>query len=79
MGIFDRDGDCPAFPQHAATGNLEGWRHGLTARDYFAAQILPAVYAAGVANGFCDQDAMAKEAYELADAMLEARAQEPPK
>lgn len=33
----------PAFPQHAETGNLEGWWHGMDLRDYFAAKAMQAL------------------------------------
>lgn len=50
-----------------------GQHYGMTLRDYFAAQVLPAVYAASIARGSDLQDVIADEAYELADQMLIAR------
>lgn len=69
----------PAFPQHAETGNMEGWRHGMALRDYFAAHALPAVIAAYVqSNGSCiGTDHILRNApiiaFQFADAMLEKR------
>lgn len=68
----------PAFAQDVhvsrANGGVEITKFGgLSLRDYFAAQILPAVYTASLARGEDLQDTIAEEAYELADAMIEAR------
>jgi hypothetical protein len=66
----------PAFP---TTINREIVR-GMTLRDYFAAAVLPVVYTAyvedGYPNGYPKFEEIAKDAYELADAMLIARKQE---
>lgn len=46
---------------------------GMQLRDYFAAAVLPQVYATSVMAGSGEQTEIAEEAYELADAMLTAR------
>lgn len=58
----------PAFPVGFTCTHA-----GMTLRDYFAARALPAVITAAVQNGHTDQESIVAEAYELADAMLEAR------
>ena len=55
----------PAFPIGSTP---EEWGNGMTLRDYFAAKAMQ--------NCICDDytpDAIAKAAYEMADAMLKAR------
>ena len=55
----------PAFPIGSTP---EEWGNGMTLRDYFAAKAMQ--------NYICDDyttDAIAKAAYEMADAMLKAR------
>jgi hypothetical protein len=74
----------PAFPRPASEFTLGGTlpdgndpipeQDGMSLRDYFAAHVLPAVYAASVARGDELQETIVAEAYELADAMLEERA-----
>jgi hypothetical protein len=54
----------PAFPTYLA----ENMALGMTLRDYFAAVILPAMYDQPISY-----DAMAKEAYNMADSMMIAR------
>lgn len=66
----------PAFPE--PIGDTSGRQYapalGMSLRDYFAAQALPAVISARVAAGDdILQESIAEECYELADAMLEAR------
>jgi len=71
----------PAFPceQHETQDNLwnQTFESGMTLRDYFAAKALPA-YLSHVSDGGsailsrCYAEA-AKEAYEIADAMIKAR------
>lgn len=61
----------PAFPVNGATS----WYPGMTLRDYFAAQALPIVLKnimKDVDWELCPQWA-AKEAYNVADAMINAR------
>ena len=55
----------PAFPTWIETDNMA---HGMSLRDYFAAAVLPAMYEQPISY-----DAMAQEAYNMADAMLIAR------
>lgn len=66
----------PAFPN-----KKEGERgYGMSLRDYFAAEALPAVYAEtcreSVISGWAEnwKVGVALEAYQMADAMLAARA-----
>jgi hypothetical protein len=66
----------PAFPRpFSKDGDTEAWsQEGLSVRDYFAAQALPAVYAARVTAGLdILQESLTAEAYEIADAMIEER------
>ena len=58
----------PAFP--AMHYDLADNEHGLTMRDYFAAEVLQGLLASGL-----DQPKFefARKSYEMADAMLEAR------
>lgn len=58
----------PAFPSEF---NLPQ-NQGLTMRDYFAASAMQGLIVAYVDNS-SDVDAYSKKAYEVADAMLEAR------
>ena len=58
----------PAFKAPAT-----GVAPAMTLRDYFAAAVLPQVYATSVVSGGDSQRDIAIEAYEIADAMLTAR------
>jgi len=69
-----RDDGGPAFPSDGPADAISYW--GMSLRDYFAAQVLPAVYAHALNEGVESQDAIVAEAYELADAMLEQRTKE---
>jgi hypothetical protein len=62
----------PAFP--TGTG-VTPYNPGMTLRDYFAANVLQGMYAKGIfATGLTGiMIDTAKEAYEMADAMLKAR------
>lgn len=62
-----------AFPQALSVEQEFIGSDGMSLRDYFAAKALPAVYAASIARGDELQESIACEAYELADAMIEAR------
>lgn len=67
-----------AFPQHAETGNLENWRHGMELRDYFAAQALTGMIASSPITDRTDPQKInkpgwAKQAYEFANAMMVER------
>jgi len=59
----------PAFPVQDAAS----WQgHGMSLRDYFAAKVVQGICASGPGTYMTNQR-IAKEAYELADAMLKAR------
>ena len=60
-----------AFPSEAY-GNAAP-HTGMTLRDYFAAKALEGICASQQTKMFADQDHLAKGAYLLADAMMEAR------
>jgi len=63
--------DVPAFPQ---TMDTIIDKPGMTLRDYFAGQALPALIAEAYSpEGYLDFDDVFSNAYEFADAMLEAR------
>lgn len=59
-----------AFPFESRAGGVEFTNYGMTMRDYFAAQALPAIIEARRGLG---EEAAAKSAYAHADAMLAAR------
>jgi len=69
----------PAFPNCIDNGVTVKYHTGMTLRDYFAAQALPRVidyWMKPVPDTFDlpeVSDAIAKEAYLMADAMLKAR------
>lgn len=71
----------PAFPmtEYNGDGSYYHDHSGMTLRDYFAAQALPAIIAAVCArqhhlrDGMGVRQSMAMDAYELADEMLKAR------
>ena len=75
-------GNPPAFPAGWPEAGYEP-HYGMTLRDWFAGQVLPAIVAATSAgqhqpgDGFDDertiQDRMVSDAYKLADAMLAHR------
>jgi len=67
------DESRPAFPT-SRYGDGEGGpiQGGLTMRDYFAAAALQGICASGPSSTYTNQ-ALANEAYSVADAMLEAR------
>lgn len=66
----------PAFPteNEGQTGTSRWHFQGMSLRDYFAAKVLPALYDDSL-GGPDWRDAVANEAYQLADAMLKAREQ----
>lgn len=50
------------------------YQPGMELRDYFAAKVMQGICASGLSIGdMVTNQAMAKEAYDLADAMMEAR------
>jgi hypothetical protein len=59
----------PAFPAPAGVSHIT--EQGMTLRDYFAAQVMPEIVQRVEAGGF---ERVAKLCYEMADAMLKARA-----
>ena len=62
----------PAFPSHGTMGEVN--YQGMTLRDYLAAKAMQGICAAmGELKKGCTQEAIAKEAYEIADAMLKHR------
>ena len=78
-----RDSDKPAFPQHPGIqcdGPPTDW-HGMTLRDYFAGQALTSTMLLVTGHESEPGEGMAqtfaRRAYELADAMLEARKAKP--
>ena len=69
----DRTGG-PAYPVP-----MDNWDHGMTLRDYFAGQVLPAVYeecTETLPSNECEtwSQMVAREAFDIADAMIAARA-----
>lgn len=74
MSTQIKDGG-PAFPhfRFAENGKVEICpQGGMTLRDYFAAQALAGMLSEGRSNSNA-KDWMPEEAYEIADAMLDAR------
>jgi hypothetical protein len=59
----------PAFPNVPPDSQYSDWDKGMTLRDYFAAAALPEVDKRS--HGTTDD--VARECYQLADAMLKAR------
>lgn len=66
----EKDNGGPAFPVAFTTSPL----HGMTLRDYFAAKAMQGMLACPVQLA-SDQHMTARDAYAVADAMLEARKQ----
>lgn len=66
----------PAFPQHDAIANefhpSYGKDRGMTLRDYFAAKAMQGFVCADTDFNL-PPDVIARDAYDLADAMLKAR------
>lgn len=69
---MSKDTDEPAFP---INGALSAYQFcGLTIRDYFAAKALEGLLCSeGVVDPLGNEHIYAKQAYAIADAMLEAR------
>lgn len=63
----------PAFPTNTGLGNHQA--EGMTLRDYFASQALQGMLANQHPYVQSDEHMFARDAYTLADAMLEAREQ----
>ena len=62
-----------AFPIGGGVGNKEDWKHGMTLRDYFAATALQGMLAHDHPYQQSDEYMFARDAYVLADAMLNER------
>ena len=72
---MSKDNGGPAFPTAEANYHNENMRsEGLSIRDYFAAKALHASLSLDPANAASSEE-HARWAYEMADAMLEARTQ----
>jgi hypothetical protein len=68
--------NIPAFPRPASEAHQNGMhkpQEGMTLRDYFAAKAMQGLVENANWRGM-PEDALAKESYKLADAMLKARA-----
>ena len=72
--MSDRDTGGPAFPANRDIRFQSEWDHepGMTLRDYFAAKALLCGWSANKPPAY-DDDTRAKYAYEMADAMIQAR------
>ena len=71
--MTERSTGGPAFPSDAPQ-NFEG----MTLRDYFAAKAMQALITSRYTdyeNGWYDEERVADNSYEMADAMLKARGQ----
>ena len=69
--MTERDTGGPAFPaMHFDLGDNE---HGMTLRDYFAAKALAGICANPANTALKSAGQFAQAAYNVADAMLEAR------
>lgn len=73
----ERDDGGPAFPEPGMTGLPNGefiyGQPGMCLRDYLAAKAMQGLCACGRWNATHHVGGVAKSAYEIADAMLEAR------
>jgi len=68
--------DTPAFPTGIITdgkGKIIGGSNGMTLRDYFAASFVKSGTVFPTSFPVNTPDRVAKQAYELADAMIKAR------
>lgn len=63
----------PAFPG-GATEESAPYNGGMSLRDYIAAQALTGIIAIAQRENFFDAEAIAQDAYKVADAMLAERA-----
>jgi hypothetical protein len=73
--VSNTDTGGPAFPQsdRVVTALSISNSQGMTMRDYFAAKAMQGDFNAGVSDN--EFNAVAKRAYEMANAMLKAREQ----
>ena len=67
MSNFNKPTNPPAFPIH-----WENHSEGMTLRDYFAAKAMQGIFASDPVSTMTNER-IAKESYDLADAMLKAR------
>ena len=67
---MSKDNGGPAFPVVGAPGAPEDYP-GMTLRDYFAAKVMQGMWACADVRG--NSEALARGAYEMADAMLKER------
>lgn len=71
--MVDHDNSDTAFPSHGTMGEVV--ERGMSMRDYFAAQAMPAMISmCQYPDGTWNEDTVAQNAYALADAMLAERA-----
>jgi hypothetical protein len=63
----------PAFP--TGTGGNTPYSNGMTLRDYFAAKAMQGMLAYSYLHPLSMEDGCARDAYDMADAMLKAREQ----
>ena len=63
----------PAFPQVATNSDGDLYQPGMTLRDYFAAKAMAGYLASPTYLHACEQLEIAMSAYQMADAMLQAR------
>lgn len=70
--MTDKNTGGPAFPCEYE-GSTRSDAYGMTMRDYFAAKAMAGICAHRDNWGFPSSQAIAKQAYDIADAMLEAR------
>lgn len=68
---MNKDTSGPAFPHHFTPDSV-GDCTGMSLRDYFAAKAMQGMLACPVTL-ISDQHLLARDAYAVADAMLEAR------
>lgn len=68
---MEKETGGPAFPAKDSDGY---WAEGMTLRDYFAAKAMQGI-CTNSALGNWSAKIIAREAYEIADAMLKARKQ----
>lgn len=67
--MFNGENVMKAFPTTADNGHAEN-QDGMDLRDYFAAKAIPALIQGGIHHSVWD---LSRDAYKIADAMLETR------
>lgn len=70
--MTDKKTGGPAFPCEYE-GSTRSDAYGMTLRDYFAAKAMQGMYAADSKDSVIPIESKVRQAYEAADAMLEAR------